>query len=687
MIGYWIALLAALLETTIGVGWLIPGSTIILLMGAMAAKGYFDLGDLLWFAAIGAVLGDNINYFIGKKYGSKIFTKGFWFIKPVYFKKGEKFFKRHGSKSIFIGRFIPSIKEIIPLVAGTFRMKRAPFMVWNILGAIGWSLVWVLPGYFFAQSLDFAESWLTRAGFFLTILFAVFVIFYFLKVIVIKKGKQFFSFSLSIWKSIKQAVIENQEARSFTGRHKKLFQFIRKRLDRNNFFGLPLTLFSLALLYTFSLFIGVVKNIINADSIVSADTGIAQLLAVFRNVEVTKFFLFITELGKSQIILVFALAAIGVLWIYRKRIYIGPLLLSIVGSETFTFLGKIVFHRPRPEAAVYAEKSFSFPSGHAAIAVAFYGFLAYMLIRNFGRWKTKVNIFFAGMLIILLIGFSRLYLGVHYFSDVWGGYLVGALWLIISISILEWLRSKKNYVDHASPPAKARLVSIALISVSLLFYAVYAVNYRPERLPANLRNKTVIEGIDDIFSDGHKYTETLTGKEQEPLSFIIYAKDDENFKEMFAKFGWYLADDADIHSVAKFFKAAVLKQEYLQAPMTPSFWNEQIHDFGFEKPTVSDNARQRHHARFWKTNYISKDGKLIYAGVASLDSGMKWGITHKINPDIDTEREFLFGEMKNAGVLEDYKKEKFVDPVLGQNFAGDQFFTDGQIYILRLRAY
>lgn len=209
MIGYWIALLAALFETTIGVGLFIPGSTIILFMGALAAKGYFDLGDLLWFAAIGAILGDNINYFIGKKYGSKIFTKGFWFIKPAHFKKGEEFFERHGSKSVFIGRFVPGLKEIIPLIAGTFSMKRLPFMIWNILGAISWSLVWVLPGYFLAQSLDLTTIWLTRAGLFLTIIIAIFIVFYILKIVLVKKGKGFFSFLSSVWQSIKQAVSES----------------------------------------------------------------------------------------------------------------------------------------------------------------------------------------------------------------------------------------------------------------------------------------------------------------------------------------------------------------------------------------------------------------------------------------------------------------------------------------------
>ena len=62
--GYWIAFFAALLETTIGIGLILPGSTIILLLGALAARGYLDLGDLIWFSVLGAVIGDNVNYYL-----------------------------------------------------------------------------------------------------------------------------------------------------------------------------------------------------------------------------------------------------------------------------------------------------------------------------------------------------------------------------------------------------------------------------------------------------------------------------------------------------------------------------------------------------------------------------------------------------------------------------------------------
>jgi len=684
IIGYWIALLAVLLETTIGIGLFIPGSTIVLFMGALAAKGYFDLGDLIWFATIGAIVGDNINYFIGKKYGSKIFKNGFWSIKPAHFKKGEEFFEKHGSKSIFIGRFIPSIKEIIPLIAGAFGMKRLPFMLWNTLGDIGWALVWILPGYFFAQSLDVAKIWLTRTGFFLVILLIVFAIFYVLKIILIKKGKSFFSFLSSLWQSIKQAIAENQEVKKFTQRHKKFFVFLQKRLDKNNFYGLPLTLLSLALVYVLGLFGGIIEDIINSDIIVSADIRVANLLAIFRSAELTTVFSWITLLGKWQTILIFATATILVLWLWKKRSYIIPLLLSIAGSEVFTSIGKIVFHRARPDVSIYVENSFSFPSGHATIAIAFYGFLAYCLIRNNKKWTYKINVLFAGFIIILLIGFSRLYLGVHYVSDVWGGYLAGAIWLIIAISLSEYLLSKKQTKETLPSNLKKQLTTAGMIIISILLYIVFALHYQmPASTQIQEANKIAINDTMTIFSsDQLKYTETLLGNRQEPLSFIIVANNDQQLADLFESAGWTLADDINAISTYKIAKAALLKESYPQAPMTPDFWNSEVHNFGFEKETATDNARTRHHARFWKTNYVTKNGENIYVGTASFDSGIKWGVTHKINPDVDTEREFLSNDLQNTGLLSKTDKQQFVDPKLGSNFSGDLFFTDGKLYLL-----
>ncbi|NOZ80635.1 MAG: phosphatase PAP2 family protein [DPANN group archaeon] len=690
IISYWIALLVAALETTIGVGLLIPGSTILLLMGALAAKGYLDLGDLLWFAVIGAIIGDNINYIIGKRYGARIFKKGFWFIKPAHFKKGEAFFERHGPKSVFIGRFIPSIKEVIPLTAGTFGMRRLPFMVWNTLGAIGWSLVWILPGYFFARSLAVAKIWLTRTGFFLTILLVLFLLSYVLRTLLVRKGKEFFSFLSSLWLSVRQALMEDPGIKAFTARHERFFSWSRKRLDKDDFYGLPLTLLSLALFYTVALFGGIVEDIIRSDLIVSVDIRVANLLAVFRSTDVTSFFFWITLLGKWQVILSFTIAFLFLLWFWKRRTHVVPFLLTLAGSEAFTFIGKIIIRRARPAVAFYTEQSYSFPSGHAAIAVAFYGFLAYCVIRNTRKWRYKINIFFAGLLIILLVGFSRLYLGVHYLSDVWGGYLVGAIWLIIGMSLSEYLLSRRKKRRVVRADTRRLLATAGIIVLAIGFYVLFALQYQiPDQIPAPISTEAQTVSVDDIMTifrtEQSRYTETLLGNRQEPLSLIIVAKDDQQLIDLFAKADWTLADKVDIFSVYKAAKAALLKEPYPQAPMTPDFWNSEVHDFGFEKETKENNVRTRHHARLWKTAYVTPDGEHIYVGTASFDSGIKWGVTHRINPDIDTEREFLFRDLKRTGMIATTKKQEFVKPKLGSNFTGDLFFTDGRLYLLFLK--
>ena len=147
--GYWFAFIAALLETVFLVGLFIPGSTLLLIMGLLSGQGYFDLGDLLFFAIAGAILGDNINYSLGHRYGRRWLGQGRWFLRSEHVVRAEDFFNRHGGKSVFLSRFVPSAKELMPFIAGMAGMRYLPFMIWNLLGGIGWGLQWILPGYSF----------------------------------------------------------------------------------------------------------------------------------------------------------------------------------------------------------------------------------------------------------------------------------------------------------------------------------------------------------------------------------------------------------------------------------------------------------------------------------------------------------------------------------------------------------
>jgi len=270
---------------------------------------------------------------------------------------------------------------------------------------------------------------------------------------------------------------------------------------------------------------------------------------------------------------------------------------------------------------------------------------------------------------------------------VWSGYLVGALWLIIGISISEWLYSSKKTPVKSHLSIWAQIISAALILSSVLFYVAYAKNNNPPLSHVLIPRQIVVSGdLKEVFTDDQlKYTETLIGDRQEPISFIITVSDDNKLIDDFQSAGWSMADKINVSSIIGITKAVILNQPDPKAPMTPSFWNAQVHDFGFEKSTGANNVRERHHAKFWKTNYVTKDGKHIYVGTASLDTGIKWGITHKISPDIDTEREFLFSDLQKTGTIAVFEKKQFVEPILGKNFSGDIFFTDGKAYFLEMQ--
>ncbi|MEK7624966.1 MAG: phosphatase PAP2 family protein [Patescibacteria group bacterium] len=171
------------------------------------------------------------------------------------------------------------------------------------------------------------------------------------------------------------------------------------------------------------------------QSIIATDLQLSAFLISIRDAFTVKVFIGITWLGEIPTVLVLALAVSILLWQSKKFLPIIALWITIIGSESVTFALKLLLHRPRPLNAAILETSNSFPSGHATIAVAFYGFLAFLLLQKISRKLHRSLIITLTSIIILAIGFSRLYLGVHYLSDVLAGYLVGLTWLIIGIRL------------------------------------------------------------------------------------------------------------------------------------------------------------------------------------------------------------------------------------------------------------
>lgn len=677
--GYWVVGLLAFGEALILTSVFAPGTIVVLVGGALAAQGFYDFGDMVWFVAIGTILGAEVSFRIGAR-GGQLFQEGRRIFSLANLDRGKRFFARYGAPSIIIGHFFGPLRPIVPVVAGLSGMSRSRFFLWNVIGGLAYSLIALSVGYFFGTALDLVSATATRAGLFaLAALLALAALW-----LIASKLRQALPFLLSVLRSVGQAIRDNPEVRGLVGRHPALFRFLQSRVSRAQFSGLPVTILGAAFGYFLLLYASSTFDFVTRGQIVQIDVRIANLLAAFRDPNLVGFFTIVTAFGNWMVIVILALAATILLWLHHRFQYLPALWTVLIGNQLTVTLLKHIFTRPRSDLAVYGEISYSFPSGHAAVSVAFYGLVTYVLIRE--RIGPVLVTFGAGLLVVFLIGLSRLYLVEHYLSDVLNGYLVGALWALFGIWLAEWLHVRAR--PTAAIPVKPwqPLASLAVSASALIAIWVVVESYQQSRnVPAIPAVISLDQPVASAFAAGllPAYSESILGTPEEPISLIVLAQNEAVFLDAFAKAGWRLADKPGFGTLSRAAFAVWFNKEYETAPVTPAFWRDRPHDFGFQAETQEQGLRQRHHARFWNSGFRTTDGLLIFVGTASFDDGLKWGLIHHIAPDIDAERDFLAADLlgTNAVVLD--QRIQLVPPVIGQNLAGDPFFTDGKSVVVR----
>ncbi|MBI2613113.1 phosphatase PAP2 family protein [Candidatus Kaiserbacteria bacterium] len=170
------------------------------------------------------------------------------------------------------------------------------------------------------------------------------------------------------------------------------------------------------------------------------DNSVLAVLFALRDPSFVQFFTAITQFGSTFVVGGIALA-IGFSLLARSRLAdFAGLCISVMGTIIVVFPLKDIVARARPDILyqAFSEDTFSFPSGHAAFSIALYGFLAYLAWKQLPRPQAIAVTVFAALL-IGLIGFSRLYLGLHFVSDVLGGYLIGGAFTALGIWVSERL--------------------------------------------------------------------------------------------------------------------------------------------------------------------------------------------------------------------------------------------------------
>lgn len=177
------------------------------------------------------------------------------------------------------------------------------------------------------------------------------------------------------------------------------------------------------------------------------DTSWLLWIHQFANPSLDAMMLTITKLGNPSFVVPTAGVALGLLWLRHYRQEAKIFALACLGAFILNTGLKLVFTKPRPELwhRLIKETSYSFPSGHALGSMVLYGLLAYLVVNHYPKFAKIIYTF--AVILIAIIGISRLYLGVHWPTDIIAGYGVGFLWLTLSITMLK-LQGKRSLIKY-----------------------------------------------------------------------------------------------------------------------------------------------------------------------------------------------------------------------------------------------
>lgn len=149
------------LESGMMVGFFFPGDSLLFTAGFLASQNLLDIKVLIIGCFIAAVAGDSVGYYLGKKFGRKLFNKdkSIWFHKD-HLQRAQNFYDKHGGKTIILARFIPVIRAFAPVVAGVGLMKYKKFVAFNLVGAVLWAIIIPLIGFYLGSFIPDVDKYL-----------------------------------------------------------------------------------------------------------------------------------------------------------------------------------------------------------------------------------------------------------------------------------------------------------------------------------------------------------------------------------------------------------------------------------------------------------------------------------------------------------------------------------------------
>jgi membrane protein DedA with SNARE-associated domain/membrane-associated phospholipid phosphatase len=417
---YLVVAVLAFLETGAFVGLVFPGETAVIIAGAIAGQGETSIVitiALVWFSAWA---GDSASFYIGTRLGRGFIMRHGHRVRitPERFAQVEDYFSRHGGKTILIGRFLGLVRALAPFIAGSSGMRYGAFLPYSVLGTGLWAAAFSLLGYFLANNIHLAEDIAGRG------------IFVFGTIVVVVVGTIVAVRYLRVPENRVRSV-ERMEANRFGAplvaagrRFKPQAQFLWRRLTPG---GLGLEFTTAMAVLAVALFIVIGFGVIVTDDPgpTPGDEKAFEIAADLRSDWFTDVNEAVSALGSSPATLAAALIAAVALGLGRRWPELAVLVAAVALAHLAVPILKEVVDRPRPPAPLAEASGESWPSGHATYAIIYPWLALTVTSRLQRRLRHGTALMVGAILLAAAIGLSRVYLRIHYLSDVTSGAALG----------------------------------------------------------------------------------------------------------------------------------------------------------------------------------------------------------------------------------------------------------------------
>lgn len=460
-LGTWTYLLVGVLcflESGAFVGLLIPGETAILIGGVVAAQGELDIVVLIALVWATAVAGDLFSFMLGRRLGREFLVKHGPRVQITEerLQQVERFYDRHGGKAVFLGRWVGLVRAVSPFVAASSGMPLRRFLPYDVLAAGAMGTAFCMLGYVFWHSLDQVLAIARRGLFALGTTIVVVAGIVFAVNWLRDEGNRR---ELDAWIDARASTPvlgpAIRLARAAGRRLARPARFVWDRLTPGEL-GLELTtLLAIAAVGSF-VFFGYVLALDPISELTPGDRRAANWSADLRAGWLDDLAKIVTHLGALPVA-GGALLLTSLVLIWRRQVLEA---IALLGGLALTYAGvhvaKAALDRPRPLDPLVDAAGSAYPSGHAAYAVCWVA-IAVALRHAFPGVRTRAGVLLLGVAIALAAGLTRIYLHVHWFSDVAGGWGLGATCFSLAgmaALVIAFVRSGGG--AEAAPAASAR---------------------------------------------------------------------------------------------------------------------------------------------------------------------------------------------------------------------------------------